>query len=119
MTRTYLKDAAKELGFSVRTLLKWCIRNNVGILRDIGCKRRYVIKEEFELAKSRQAIKYLKEKYGKDEFPSVVQSFLNIQSEINSVKDEKIKKLSCPNYAPTGKHEVIFMNRLQKIINKV
>lgn len=120
MYRLYIKQAMSELNIrDKRTFKRWCNNHGVGILSDNGSKKKYVIKEEFEIAKSRLAIKYLSEKYGKDNFPSAFQSFLNIQSEINSVRYEKTKKLSCSSYKPSGKHEVTFMNRLQKIINKV
>ncbi|HLG35301.1 MAG TPA: hypothetical protein VI757_10505 [Bacteroidia bacterium] len=63
MERIYIHVAAKEICYKDRrSFKKWCSNNGVGILSDNGSKKLYVIKEEFEEAKSKKATDYLKQK---------------------------------------------------------
>jgi len=61
--RIYLQDAAGDLRFKdIRSVKRWCGNNGVKIFSDNGSNKRYVIKEEFEEAKSRKLMNYLKQK---------------------------------------------------------
>jgi hypothetical protein len=51
--RLYLKYALPELNYSDnRSFKKWCSNNGVEIFCDFGSNKRYVLKEDFEKAKS-------------------------------------------------------------------
>ncbi len=94
--RLYIKDLLKELDYKKsKTIVNWCEKNGVGVFSDIGTNRRYVIKEEFLYVKMKQAQKYIKKKYGKN----------NIQEIFNSNKNT--------SYTPKGDYEMKFLNYLQ------
>jgi len=61
--RINLKEAAMQIGYKdLRSFNRWCQINGVGIISDYGSKKRYVLKDEFESAKSKSSIEYLKTK---------------------------------------------------------
>jgi len=85
---------------------KWCKNNGVGVFSDIGSNRLFVLRAEFEAAKMKQAVKYIKEKYGVNNLPDVFHSQVNFFNENNNTENS-IK------YRPQGKHEIKFLSDLQ------
>lgn len=84
-----IREAAKEIRYKDRRSFKrWCSNNGVGILSDNGSKKMYVIKEEFNEAKSRKATDYLNQK------------------EVEFKKESK--------YKPQGEHEKKFLSILTR-----
>lgn len=103
----YIKEVAKELDCKdYRTIKRWCKKNGVGILSDTGSSKKYVLKAEFEAVKMKQAVKYIKEKYGADKLPDAFHSFFNFFNENNNTGNA-IK------YKPQGEHEIKFLSDLQ------
>ena len=104
----FIKEVARELGSKdYRTVKRWCEKNGVGILSDFG-RKKYLIKAEFEAAKIKQAVNYIKEKYGSDKLPEYFNSLINFFSKNNNVEKENKYKL-------LGEHEKSFLNCLQNI----
>jgi uncharacterized Fe-S cluster-containing protein len=116
--RIYVKDAIAQLDYKdMRSFRKWCIKNDVGILSDNGSRRQYVVAEEFEKAKSRESVKYLVQKYGKDNLPEVLNSSMKFYTELMMATNEK-KKETNQRYRPTGEHEKNFLSILTKTISE-
>ncbi len=84
--RIYTKEAKALLDIEDnRTFKKWCSRNGVAILCDDGCRKPYVIAEEFHQARGKAVFTYLKS----------LPSFQTIDK-----------------YKPSGDHEKKFLARL-------
>jgi putative IMPACT (imprinted ancient) family translation regulator len=59
-----IKEAAAMLNYKdIRSLEKWCNENGVEIFSEEGTRNRYLIRSQFEYAKERPIIQYLKLKY--------------------------------------------------------
>ena len=65
MIRTIMiKEAAAMLSYKdIRSLEKWCNDNGVEIFSEQGTRNRYVIRSQFEYAKEKPIIQYLKLKF--------------------------------------------------------
>lgn len=117
--RIYSSEARKQLGFrDQRSFVRWCIRNNVGVLCDPGSNKRYVLRNEFEHAKNREAVGYLISKHGKHELPNIISAQMKLWAEIKSAtKIESGISNSAPVsvYKPSAHHESEFLARLRKI----
>ena len=47
--RLYIQEAAKQIGYcDTRSFLSWAKRFNLLVFRDNGCKKYYVLKQDFE-----------------------------------------------------------------------
>ncbi len=59
--RIYIREAKRLLDIEDnRTFQKWCSENDVIILKDAGCRKPYVIAEQFQEAMGRTAFAYLR-----------------------------------------------------------
>lgn len=103
--RIFLNMAARQLGyFDVRSFRRWCRINELMIYRDTGCKKQYVLKEEFEKVTTKSI---------KDQ-----QDFVN--SFINDDKPKIVKmKNLVATYKTKGEHEKRTLARLHKIIGDI
>ncbi|MBK9638165.1 MAG: hypothetical protein IPO63_10240 [Bacteroidetes bacterium] len=116
--RIYSSEAQKHLGYrDQRSFVRWCIQNNVGVLCDPGSNKRYVLRNEFEHAKNREAIRYLLTKYGKQEFHSILSSQMKLFSELKSATRHESSPIT--TYKPSAHHESEFLARLRKIKYKI
>lgn len=107
--RIYIKDLLERLNCKdVRSIKRWCVKNGVAILSDIGSNKKYVIKAEFEAKYMSQSIKYITEKYGKDKLSQFLNSSMKFFAEYNQVKKEK-------KYKPQGEYEMNFLSVLTNI----
>ena len=107
--RLYVKEMYDELQYKDRrSILKWCSNNQVGVFSDVGSNKLYVIKEEFETAKMKQANNYLRKKYGSEkmeELPSSKNMIFEMNEEVNYDSEK--------DYHPLGEHERNFLHYLQ------
>lgn len=119
LDRLYINEIQKELPYSDRrTVKRWCENNGVAIFSDNGSNRLFVLKAEFELAKNRDLISYLKSKYNEtiiskilnDEIPFYEKQIKTFESK---KKNEVKTNLIDLNYKPIGEYEQNFLNRLQ------
>jgi hypothetical protein len=104
--RVYIKEVAKELKYEdYRAVYRWCKNNGIGILSDVGSRKKYILKAEYEAAKNHEPLKYIKEKYGENK----LSEFLNATMIFSNKKilAEKV------NYKPVGEYEKNFLNCLQ------
>ena len=116
--RIYIKDAIVQLDYKdIRSFKKWCTKNDVGILSDNGSRRQYVVMEEFEAAKSRESVRYLSQKYGKDKLPDVLNSTMKFYSELITATEEA-RQVPNQKYQPKGEHEKNFLSILTKTISE-
>jgi hypothetical protein len=81
----------------------------VGILKDNGSKRRYVIKAEFEAARLREAIRYMKEKYGVEEFPDAMKAHVRFYTEYLEATEKSNSRIQRNDYRPSGENEKKFL----------
>ena len=102
-SRIPLREIALFLGYKdIRSVKRWCLNNGVKILSDIGSKKQYVIEEELEEAKMRQAKKYLNQKYCG-----------------NKLHEKKKEQRGERNYRLSGDNEKRFLNRLTENIHEL
>lgn len=96
--RLYIKEIQQELQYrDRRSVRRWCRNNGVKIFCDIGSNRCFVLKEEFEMAKSKN---YLIQQ-------DCDNSIMNIISNSRKLITEKAM-----GYMPKGKYEMKFLNFL-------
>ena len=96
--RLYIKELQQELHYrDGRSIRRWCCNNGVRILCDIGSNKQYVLRNEFEIAKSKNY------KINKDNIISMQKELQNSNFIVERVKE----------YKPTGKHEKNFLKCLQ------
>jgi hypothetical protein len=120
--RLYIKDVAKELDLKDnRSAYRWCKNNGVGILSDIGSKRKYVIKEEFESAKIKEMLKYLTRKYKNVDLKQILDAGVGLYLQLNSNKEQQsyshsIAQKNKIGYSPRGDNEKSFLSDLQNIL---
>jgi hypothetical protein len=105
--RVYIAEAAKQLDYKTnKSFRSWCSKNDVAILFDKGCRKKYVLKPEFETAKMQETIKYLIQKYGVKELPRVLDAYANFRTEYIIALNEKTKDISYKQeYKQMGHHE--------------
>ena len=99
--RLYIKEMKQELQYrDRRSIHRWCCNNDVRILCDIGSNRRFVLKAEFENAKSK----------------NYKMNLLNSNSSIQTLVVNRIKKIKEVNeYKPQGEIESNFLSILQNL----
>src|ERR1051325_1412952 len=108
MERIYIREIMKFLNYKDRrSCRRWCGKNHVGILRDPGSNKLYVLKDEFEKALNKETERYLKEKYGKIDFHGL---FNSITVEMKNTNENRKKADSL--YKPMGQHEKSFLTSL-------
>lgn len=111
-----LSTAQKELPYKTkRTFIKWCLKNGVGILPQLGVKNQFLIEEEFNAARMKPILKYLKEKHGERLLPDILRAYINVGSDyliaINSIYKNKVSTKS----NSLGSKERNFLERLTNI----
>ena len=117
--RLYIKDVAKELDLKDnRSVYRWCKNNGVGILSDLGCKRKYIIKAEFVSAKVKQMLKYVNTKYNNVNINEILNADIQYYFQLEIVKEQQNSCLihhqkNNIRYIPKGDNEQNFLNDLQ------
>ncbi len=110
IARIYTKQLIELLNCKgTRGVKNWCKKNDVAVLADIGSKKLYVIKAEFEAKYEIQAIRYIKQKYGADKLEEILKGdmrFIYLQQQIQNRKTKE--------YKPQGTHEKQFLSILLK-----
>jgi hypothetical protein len=116
--RLYIKDVAKELDLKDnRSAYRWCKNNGVGILSDIGCKRKYIIKAEFISAKVKQMLKYVTTKYKDVDATEIFHADIQYYIQLQTIKEQQdTHHFHNPKnkieYSPRGDSEKNFLNSL-------
>lgn len=109
--RIYIKELTEKLKCSdIRSVKRWCKKNQVALLSDNGCNKKYVIKAEFEARYMSESIKYIQEKYGKDHLLNFLNSSMKFFVEYQQAKEEKKKK-----HVLQSEHEIQFLTMLQNL----
>jgi len=117
--KLYIKDVAKELDLKDnRSAYRWCKNNGVGILSDIGCKRKYIIKAEFVSAKVKQMLKYVNTKYNEVDINEVLNADIQYYLQLQIIKEQQNSNHSHHQknkigYTPKGNSEQSFLKSLQ------
>ncbi len=108
--RIYITQLRKMLNCKdVRTVTKFCDKNEVGILSDNGSNKKYVIYAEFEAKYLSAIFKYIQRKYHR-ELPESLNEQMKFFAEYTKVKEEKTNK-----YVPKSRHELQFLASLQSV----
>jgi len=120
--KLYIRDVAKELDLKDnRSAYRWCNNNGVGILSDIGCKRKYIIKAEFIAAKIKQMLKYVNAKYNDVEVTEILNADIQYYLQLQTIKEQQdINRFHHQKnkieYSPRGDNEKSFLSDLQNIL---
>ena len=113
--RIDFKEAAAMIGYTQRTFYKWCSKFGIGILRDPGFKKSYILKIEFDRAVDITANNYTQRKYGCSHEEITELMKFEVESKI-AIELRKRKKQKCMiGYQPVGQHEKEFLASLTKI----
>jgi hypothetical protein len=120
--KLYIKDVAKELDLKDnRSVYRWCKNNGVGILSDIGCKRKYIIKAEFISAKVKQMLKYVNTKYNEIDVNELLNADIQYYLQLQTIKEQQNTnhfhhQNNKIGYSPRGDNEKSFLSDLQNIL---
>ena len=94
--RLYIKDIQKELHYrDRRSVRRWCSNSNVRILSDAGSNKQFVLRDDFEKAKT-------KHYYTR---PGVINSSKKFFSQNRNNQSETVK-----GYRPLGEYEKEFLS---------
>jgi hypothetical protein len=117
----YLKEAAEKLNVTIRTLKRWCVLMKVEIFSDDGCKKKYLIRVQFERARLRKIVDYLKREY-KEKWMESFKAHMNLNL-LEVIEMEENFKLNLKGkieeYKPMGEHEKLFLTRLTKLMTEL
>jgi hypothetical protein len=117
----YVNEAGKLLNYKdCRSVEKWCFQNNVKIFLEEGSRRKYLIRLQFEYARLKKFIQYLKEKY-KDKWLQVfkVHMTMDIVGFLELEENGKINFRKNVQYQPQGEHEKSFLAILSTNIHEL
>jgi hypothetical protein len=91
-----LREAAVILQYkSIRSVYRFCRNNGVEIFADAGVRRKYLLKTEFDLARIRMTISYIKQAYGESWRDALVAHLKNDVMGLISIKqDTELKNSS-------------------------
>ena len=99
--RLYIEDLQKELHYhDRRSVRRWCRNNNVWILSDVGSNKQFVLRFEFEKAKTKNY--YLR--------PGVINSSMEFLLQNRTRKTDKVK-----GYSVKGEYEKEFFSILANL----
>lgn len=94
--RLYIKDIKKELPYrDRRSITRWCRNNDVRILSDAGSNKQFVLRYEFETAKTKNYFVR----------PGVINSSMKFLSQNRTRKTDKAK-----GYTVKGEYEKEFLS---------
>lgn len=118
----YIKEVAQTLAYKdFRSAEKWCMNHRVEIFSEKENNRKYVMRRQFEYARLKKFIEYLKVKYKSEWFEAFkAYTSMNITSVVEIEEKEKITfSLRTDNYKPQGHHEISFLNSLTENIHEL
>lgn len=93
--RIYIKDLQQKLNYyDRRSVKRWCYNNNVRILSDVGSNKHFVLRDEFEKAKSKN---------------------YNLSDWLDSSKNNKEDVSNLEKYTPKGEYEKTFLSIFTKL----
>lgn len=111
-----LKEAAILLGYKdTRPVEKWCKKKDLEVFIDAGNNEKYIIRMQFEYARLKEFIQYLKKKH-KEKWLDA----FKIYTEMNFIKVIEIEEMVNQDthgidYQPRGKKEKNFLATLLNI----
>lgn len=117
----YLREAALQLKRKDnRSVERWCNRHTVKIFYDDPSRKKYIIRAEFEIARLKKIILFLKIKY-KDKWFEAFKNLVNSNVFEFAKLDDSVSSTPIkPNgYAPKGNHEKSFLSRLTEQIDEL
>ena|ERR1022692_1731609 len=113
-----LKEAAELLHYKdTRSVEKWCWKRGVEIFLEEGSRKKYLISMQFEFARLKKFIEYLKVKF-KEKWLDAFQIYMSmnitkvVEIEEGIISETPVNTIS---YKPQGKQEKNFLVKLQKI----
>lgn len=116
----YVKELTGLLGLrDPRSAKRWCLLNNVSIIKNQGSRVSYVIRSDYEVARNRAFIKLLKNRHGKDWF-AVYQAHVDFNIALlsglqSAGKENSIDRKNCALPVNTGMHEQRFLNVINSL----
>lgn len=113
----------KELGTKIRlsdrrSIYRWCSLNNVSIIKNPGSRVSYVMRSEYEVAHTREFIKSLKVRYGKNwltAYQAHVHFNIELLSAMQGTNGKNKSGKSAQPITNTGTHERRFLDSLTSL----
>lgn len=110
-----VREAAELLKYKkIKSVETWCKKNNLPILSENGNKKKYLIRAQFEYARLKKFILYLKEKY-KEKWLVVFEVYMSM----NLTRVVEMEEAGTTNYnimvtdyKPKGEFEKSFLAHL-------
>lgn len=100
--RVYISEIQHDLQYKDRrSVRRWCSNNNVNIISDQGSNKQFVLREEYELAKSKN--------YHRVQDPSK-------SLPANSAQLQKKTEIKKTEYSPRFKNEIRMVSILTNIM---
>jgi len=118
----YIQAAMRFMGQKhYRTFRNWCKGTGLEIFKNIGSRRKYVIRSQFIHARFGELIQTLKNRHGENwlevfklHLDGNVSEIIRIEEE----KKEKIEQISIANNTMQG-HEMEYLSRLHEKIREL
>jgi hypothetical protein len=117
----FLREVADILEYKdKRSAEKWCKENGVEIFCDKETSRKYIIRIQFQYARLKKFISFLRREY-KESWFEAFQAYMK-ENILHIVEFEEIKckpSAKASTYQPVGEHEITFLASLSKQINEL
>jgi hypothetical protein len=108
-----IREIASILGYKdSRSATNWCKENFVAILKDVRRKEPYVLATEFEEARLRTSLKYLKQKHGKSFTTETINYYMHQHSQTMVAIEANNKRKKIRSHI--GENEKRFLSILSK-----
>ncbi len=102
--RIYISEIKIRLSYKdTRSVIRWCINNRIGLYKDIGSKKLFAFRIDFESVYSPNRIS-----------SEMLNASMNFYPQVANLKIEKSR-----TYIPQGEHEKSYLSMLQNIIHKI
>lgn len=99
--RIYIPEIKAKLSYKdTRSVIRWCSNNKVKLFLDIGSKRLFALRDDFDSSYAPNRIS-----------PEVLNPTMRFFAQYEHLKTEKAKE-----YIPKGEHEKAYLSMLQNII---
>ncbi len=113
-----LPKAAELLGYkSLRSLRRWCGNNKVAILSDVGSRKKYLLRVEFDAARLQTLIAHLKNHYGQAHWQKAFDAHLN-DDVLGLLTVLQVTTKNVTSNIPKGIYAEEFLSDLKTALNR-
>ncbi len=118
MIRLTIREVADTLKYkSTKSAHRWCGNNQVKVFSDLGTRRKYVLKTDFDLARLHVTISHVKRTYGESHWRTALKAYLN-DNMLDLIVIKQGTKSESESQAKKGKHEKKFLTELNSALSR-